>query len=440
MKKIGILALMMALILLIQPQALLAYYSNSGNYTYEEENISMAAERSPGEYIDVLVSVAQKGTTDFDILQIYLDYDPNVLEFIGISPIILRSILNEEQQLIYDDIGSEAFGEAFPNLLGSNHNYLEVSLYYYESTSGRVSLTWTTNGEYTTLCTALFVIVRYSILEGALYGVTRITPNHLSPVLLNVVPDEINIKPNPLINRPSLPALEPSSAGEELFRDWYLYGHRDGTIRPHGRMTRAEVLQAFFNISESPLKYQNDGVSNFEDVSPSAWYFNAISYFERAGKVSGFADGSFRPQQLMTKAEFIFFAIRFFGIENNYADFELEQLVIENHWAAHYINKGFGGGWLDYFDIADSFNPDTPITRAQSIALVNFYLGRTPNVDAIRTYLDGNVIWPDLQAGHWSFYEIVEASIARTYSFDESGTEFWINAVNVDEILARRYS
>ena len=453
--KIGIFVLLVAAALFVQPLNLFAVYSNDYEIEYEteliyeandasvdeEENtpIDIAAERSPGEYIDVLISVAQKGSTGFKELQIYLDYDPNVLVFDGVSPIIMRDLLTETQQAIYDHIGSEAFGETFPRLMGSNNSCLNLTLDYYESALGRISITWTTNGDYenSSLSKALFVIVRYTILDDAPYGITRITPNHLAPVFIDITLDEINIRKQeecPLFKRPvSQNQEEAIPVEDEQFRDWYLFGHRDGTIRPHGRMTRAEVFQVFFNISDDPLKYQNYGESAFVDVDSSAWYFDAVSFFERTGKVSGFRDGTFRPYQLMTKAEFIFFAIRFFDIDV----VPNEELVQETHWAATYINSGFGGGWLDYFGIANNFNPNAPITRAQSVALINFYLGRTPNVDAIRNYLDGDIVWPDLQVGHWSFYEIIEASIARSYSFDEDGNEFWIETANTEEITGR---
>jgi len=462
--KVGLFAFITAAILILQPLNLFALHNYTEyeiyetetekieyvaeveyeirNMSFEEEEntpIAIVAERSPGEYIDVLVTVAQKGTTDFNELQIYLEHDSAVLNFAGISPIILRDLLTESQQETYDYIGGEAFKELYPNLMGSNHSCLGLKLYYNASVPGITSIEWTPNGsaEYANLYTALFVIVRYNILDDALYGLTQITPNHLDPVFLDIIPNEVDVieEDCPLVKRPaSRTQRESVPAGDVLFRDQYVSGDSDGTIMPHSRMTRAEVFQMFFNLSNDPFKDVNDGETNFIDIDPSAWYFDAVSYFERSETISGFRDGTFRPDQLMTKAEFIFFAIRFFDINGS----ATEELVSNDHWASEYINLGFGGGWLEYFGIANNFNPNAAITRAQSVALINSFLGRTPNVHAIRTYLNGNEIWSDLQVDHWSFYEIMEASIARIYNYDANGRESWIMATNMSEIVSRQ--
>ena len=134
-------------------------------------------------------------------------------------------------------------------------------------------------------------------------------------------------------------------------------------------ITRAEMFQIFFDISTDPTKFQNYGSSRFSDIHTSAWYFTAIAYFERLGLLSGFPDGSFRPNQLATNAEFISFAIRFFevSLSNTTSD-------TANHWAEVYLTLGYNHGWIDYFKASEPIDLDDAITRAQSKALINFYL------------------------------------------------------------------
>ncbi|MCL2421585.1 MAG: S-layer homology domain-containing protein, partial [Defluviitaleaceae bacterium] len=236
--------------------------------------------------------------------------------------------------------------------------------------------------------------------------------------------------------RPTL-SIEPEAAPPEdvtLFRNWFIYGYPDGTVRPNGVITRAEMLQIFYNLSNNPAKALNSGTTRFTDLSPAAWYFSAIAYMERLGLVSGFPDGTVRPDQPITTAEFVTVAVKFFEIEAHLLDSGL--ISDEAHWAAAFVNLGLSQDWLDYFGITE-FDPDTPITRVQSVALLNFYQGRDPNPAAIHAFLQGRMIFPDIQPGHWMFYEMIEAAIARYYHYDKEGNEQWISSSNIGRFAAR---
>ena len=234
----------------------------------------------------------------------------------------------------------------------------------------------------------------------------------------------------PLARRPEpiiLPHITPPDV--TWFRNWFIYGYPDGTVGPNHVITRAEMLQIFYHLSTDPDKYANNNSTGFTDLDPSSWYFNALAYFERAGLLVGFPDGTVRPGQPITNAEFVSFAIRFFNIENLLTDSMM--LSQEAHWAAIYVNLGLSQDWLDYFEIDADFNPDMPITRVQAIALLNFYQGRTPDPVAIHAYLQGRNVFPDIQPGHWIFYEMIEAAISRYYHYDENGSEHWISSPNM---------
>jgi len=216
----------------------------------------------------------------------------------------------------------------------------------------------------------------------------------------------------------------------EQFRRHFVNGYPDGTFRPDGHMTRAEMLQVFFNSSNSNMATVVATTSRFTDVSPNAWYFAAVVYLENQGIIQGFPDGTLRPNDPITNAEFATLAVNFFNLRNIIEPDML--LEAGSHWGANYINLGFARGWFEYFGIVETFNPDAPIPRAQAVALLNFYKGRVPCVIGINAFLESSNrnIFPDLQRGHWSFYEVMEAAFTRYYYVNSNDSENWVHVLN----------
>jgi len=194
-------------------------------------------------------------------------------------------------------------------------------------------------------------------------------------------------------------------------------------------MTRAEMIQVFFNIANaSPVALSvNPAASQsiFTDVSSDAWYFEAVVYFESRGIVQGFPDSTLRPNETITNAEFAALAVQFFNLEG-VAESDM-LMEASSHWGAGYINLGFARGWFEYFGVVEAFDADAPIQRAQAVALLNFYQGRIPCTVAINIFLESTsiTIFPDLQQGHWSFYEVIEATFSRYYYVDSHSNEVW---------------
>jgi len=268
-------------------------------------------------------------------------------------------------------------------------------------------------------------------------------PNQPPPTTASVPrrPQTINRIDN--ARRPSIPNRPPSIIEPlptppdlTLFRDWFIFGYPDGYVRPNNVITRAEMVQIFYNLSPDPTKATNSGHSRFSDIDSSMWFFNAFAYLERRNLIAGFPDGTARPNQPITNAEFVSLAVRYFGIQEILTDSGL--IPAGEHWAAMFINLGLNQDWLDYFEVTH-FNPDAPITRVQSVALLNYYQGRNPNPEVIHAFLQGRVIFPDIQPGHWMFYEMIEAAIARYYRFDEAGNELWINSPNIARFSLQNY-
>jgi len=221
-----------------------------------------------------------------------------------------------------------------------------------------------------------------------------------------------------------IPAYPPNEQ-ERWTHDWYIQGFPEGDVRPDGYVTRAEMAAIFFNLSKSPDKMIAYHNANFTDINPEDWYFKAINYTAmRHNAISGFPDGSFRPNQYITNAEFATLSTKFFKLHQIAPRSDFADQF--DHWAANFIAYSFDDLWFDYFGHNYNFVPDAPIPRAVAITLLNHYLGRVPNPHSIHGFLQGRLIYRDLTPqSHWAFYEIMEASITHSFTRDAYNRKIW---------------
>lgn len=148
----------------------------------------------------------------------------------------------------------------------------------------------------------------------------------------------------------------------------YIIGYPDGSVQPEGDITRAEVATIFFRLltDESRVKYWATE-NSFSDVTSEYWYNNAISTVENAGIVNGYEDGTFRPDAPITRAEFAMIASRFAKVGGVIkADFT----DISGHWAETAIMKAASVGWVTGYEDG-SYRPDNKITRAEAMTIIN---------------------------------------------------------------------
>ena len=201
------------------------------------------------------------------------------------------------------------------------------------------------------------------------------------------------------------------------FLPQFIQGYGDGTARPSGYVTRAEMAQMFFNLSLDTAKYNaRMGNTRFADVSTDDWFYVAIAYFVNIGALRGFGDGTFRPNSYITNAEFAAFATYAFNLEHLGIHSTIQENANLGHWAAAYMGLTFDNGWLDFFGIeAVAFNPQTPITRAQAVVLTNHFTGRVPNETLINLNIALGVMQPytDLPRSHFAFMDIMAASMSK---------------------------
>lgn len=170
----------------------------------------------------------------------------------------------------------------------------------------------------------------------------------------------------------------------------YIVGYEDGTIRPNGHITRAEAATVFFRLLTDEARDANlTDRSPYPDVSAGVWYNKAIATLSRMGILSGYEDGSFRPNATVTRAEFAAMAARF-DTEAKPVDTPFTDLT--GCWAADEIAKAYGKGWVNgYGD--NTFRPNGPITRAEAVTLINRVLRRLPETD--KDLLPDERTWPD---------------------------------------------
>ena len=180
---------------------------------------------------------------------------------------------------------------------------------------------------------------------------------------------------------PSLPGISDDTTPNWLNlddHDAYVQGYPDGRVKPQNNITRAEVATIFYRLlTDDARDYYYSTDSGFSDVKPGDWYNTAVSTMVQAGILNGYSDGAFKPNASITRAEFATIAARFlsnpYSLKDRFTD-------TEGHWAEVYINRAAEVGWINgYTD--GSFKPDQAITRAEAVTLVNNVLGRAPHAD-----------------------------------------------------------
>ena len=221
---------------------------------------------------------------------------------------------------------------------------------------------------------------------------------------------------------PSLPDVPDDTTPNWLNlddHDAYIQGYPDGTVKPQNNITRAEVATIFFRLlTDEAREYFWSTDSGFSDVKSSDWFNNAVATMVNAGIITGYNDGTFRPNDPISRAEFATIAARFlsdpYSLQDQFYD-------TEGHWAEVYINRAAEVGWINGYNDG-SFRPNKAITRAEAVTLVNNVLGREPHADYM---LDDMITWPDNPKSAWYYEDIQEATNSHDYRWS-SGKRYEI--------------
>ena len=201
----------------------------------------------------------------------------------------------------------------------------------------------------------------------------------------------------------------------------YLIGYADGTVRPNGKITRAEVATIFFRLldDDTRAKYWSSK-NDFSDVSADKWYNNAVSTLSRMGVIGGYADGTFCPDAPISRAEFAKIAVSFTQ-NNGSAVYNYFTDVKTTDWFAPYVTAAKDAGLIEGYSDG-SFKPESKITRAEACAIVNRTLGRKPSKAHMK--ISDRIDWPDVQTTDWFYEAIMEATNSHTCTMGDR-VETW---------------
>lgn len=194
----------------------------------------------------------------------------------------------------------------------------------------------------------------------------------------------------------------------------YIVGYEDGTIRPQNNITRAEVATIFFRLltDNARARYWSQ-TNDYTDVAADSWYNNAISTLSNMGIINGYEDGTFQPNASITRAEFTAIATRFFDYTAEY-DGAFND-VSRSAWYADCVQAAVDMGLVDGYPDG-GFHPNSNITRAEAVTIVNRVLNRAPHEDHLLDEDEMNV-WPDNVYGAWYYADMQEATNSHDYDW-----------------------
>ena len=198
----------------------------------------------------------------------------------------------------------------------------------------------------------------------------------------------------------------------------YVQGYKDGNVRPYGLISRAETTTIFFRLLKDSVRDGNLLTSNtYTDVTGDYWANTAISTMTGLGIVQGRSADTFDPNAPITRAQFAAICARF-DTGKTYGSQSFSD--IQGHWAQAYIERAAELGWIKGFEDG-TFRPDTYITRAQAMTMINRVLNRTP--DDEDDLLDNMNVWPDCTPNDWFYLAVQEAT--NSHDFKYQGGEVW---------------
>lgn len=202
--------------------------------------------------------------------------------------------------------------------------------------------------------------------------------------------------------------------------DAYVIGYPDGNVHPQGNISRAETATIFFRLLKADTRDGNLTAENvFADVANGKWFNKAVSTMAKLGIVKGRSAETFAPDAPITRAEFAAICARFntkpTNTNNSFSD-------ISGHWAETEIERAVAFGWIAGYPDG-TFRPDTYITRAEAMTMINRVLCRMPQdeKDLLRTM----VVWPDNKPTDWHYLAVQEATNSHEFERKGAVNEKW---------------
>lgn len=203
----------------------------------------------------------------------------------------------------------------------------------------------------------------------------------------------------------------------------FMFGYPDRTFLPDNQMTRAEATAMFARLMMDQ-KLPQGFKADYSDVSADEWYYDAVQLLSAYKIVEGYETGEFRPNASVTRAEFAAMVSRFDKLAESNKTFTD---VTQEHWANKFIGSATTKGWVEGYPDG-TFKPEQNITRAEVVTVTNRMLNRVADKEFVDKNVATITNYTDLNNSHWAYYNIMEATNGHDYTRKANGTdETWLN-------------
>ncbi|EFA89370.1 S-layer homology domain-containing protein [Peptoniphilus lacrimalis] len=203
--------------------------------------------------------------------------------------------------------------------------------------------------------------------------------------------------------------VDTSLSGQTYARVSYIKGYPDGTFKPSNNVTRAEAAQMFATLLNGGTSFGTSSVTKFADAN-NKWYSPAVNYIAGKGLLSGYSDGTFKPDADITRAEFAQMISGYlkagYAGSANFKD-------VKGHWASDAIDKVFGNKAVEGYPDG-TFKPNKTLTRAEAVTVLNAVFNRYTTSNSLKNVSSSNLKnYSDISSSHWAYYQILDASNAH---------------------------
>ena len=198
----------------------------------------------------------------------------------------------------------------------------------------------------------------------------------------------------------------------------YINGYEDGTVKPDGNITREELAAILYRVSNDTSSVVASG-NKFTDVPADRWSAGAIEFMANKKVVNGYEDGSFKPANNLTRAEFAAMVARFADLTDTAASRTFSD-VDSSYWGFKSIMALNKAGYVNGYEDG-TFRPEANVTRAEVMTVINKIIGRSADASYVKS-LDNNR-FSDLNKDSWYYVDVIEATTDHNYKLNSSGVE-----------------
>ncbi len=254
----------------------------------------------------------------------------------------------------------------------------------------------------------------YNVAQGSYISTTPIVIAPAGKVFAGWSVDGVTLVSVPVYKITKAVAFKAlyADAEDEIHRT-FIVGYPDGEVKATLSLTRAEAAAIIARASEDFDEAKVYSAS-FSDVAADSWYYNYVAYVYEKGIVTGYENGTFAPDNKITRAEFATIMQRYLGLAGNenaaFTD-------VAGHWAASAIGACKDAGLINGYENGE-FRPDVQITRAEAVTILNRASDREPTASAIDAYVaEKGIPFSDISTSDWYYYEIMEAAFPHLVTY-----------------------